>query len=167
MGAGSPGLLLHLSLICINPSLELLFLFLRLRIPVCRNLSPLLTETGNVLTLTPSSEVLLLLLLLLGYNCFTILYSFLLYSGVNQLYYTHATPPAWTCLLPSPPSHSSRSLQSTELSSVLCSMFPLVIYFTHGVYMSILISQFILPSPCPTVSTYPFSTYASLFLPCK
>ena len=51
---------------------------------------------------------------------------------------------------------------------VLYSMFPQAIYFTHGtVYMSILISQLVPPSPSPHVSTCPFSTPMSLFLPCK
>ena len=41
--------------------------------------------------------------------------------------------------------------------------------FTHftSVYMSMLLFLFIPPSPSPTVSTSPFSTSDSLFLPCK
>ena len=67
-------------------------------------------------------------------------------------------------LLNSPPTHSpshpSRSSRSTELS------FLLVIYFTHdSLYMSMLLSQFVPPSPSHTtvttslVSTSPFPSY--------
>ena len=52
-------------------------------------------------------------------------------------------------------SHSSRSSQSTELSSV----------YTHGsVYMSVLLSQFIPPFSSCSLSTSSFSTSVSLFL---
>ena len=52
--------------------------------------------------------------------------------------------------------------------SVLYSNFPLVIYFMHDrVYMSMLLSQFVLLSPFPIVSTCPLSTSVSPFLPCK
>ena len=71
-------------------------------------------------------------------------------------------------LLSLPPTQPSRSAHSTELSS-LCS-FPLVIYFTHRVYLSMLLSQFTPVSfsrnPRP-VSTNLFSTSAPLFLPSK
>ena len=45
-------------------------------------------------------------------------------------------------------------------------LFPLVIYFTRGsVYMSVLVSQFVLPSPpLFPLSTIPFSKSASVFL---
>ena len=55
----------------------------------------------------------------------------------------------------------------------LYSRFLLIIHFIHiSVYMSIPISQFIAPPPppChipPLVSILLFSTYVSLFLPCK
>ena len=49
---------------------------------------------------------------------------------------------------------------------VLCSSFPLAIYFKYSsVYMSVLISQFVLSSPYPSESTCSFSTSSSLFLP--
>ena len=52
--------------------------------------------------------------------------------------------------------------------SMLYSRFLLVICFIHGsVDMSILISQFIQSSPSTPMSTCPFSTSASLLLPCK
>jgi len=52
--------------------------------------------------------------------------------------------------------------------SVLYGSFPLAIFFTHGsLYMSMLLSQFVLPSPSFTVSTSPSSTSPFPFLPCK
>ena len=52
---------------------------------------------------------------------------------------------------------------------VLYSSFPLASYFSHNsVYLSMLLSQFVLPSSSPTVSTTPFSRSASSPLhPCK
>ena len=48
------------------------------------------------------------------------------------------------------------------------SKFPLALYFTYvSVYVSMLLFQFIPPSPPHTVPTSPFSTSGSLFLPCK
>ena len=48
------------------------------------------------------------------------------------------------------------------------SSFPLVIYFKYDrVYLSMILSQFILPSPSPAVSTCHFSTYVFPFLLCK
>ena len=50
---------------------------------------------------------------------------------------------------------------------VLCSSFPLAIYFTDGsAYMSMLLSNFFPTSPSRTVSSSPFSMSVSLFLPC-
>ena len=67
-----------------------------------------------------------------------------------------------------PPPHPSRLSQSTGLSSLLYSNFPLAIYFTYGnVYVSTLPFQFIPPSPSPTGSTSLYSMSVSLFLPCK
>ena len=45
-------------------------------------------------------------------------------------------------------------------------LYILYFYFQH-VYMSMLLSQFIQPSPSPAVSTSPFSTSVSLFLTWK
>ena len=70
---------------------------------------------------------------------------FLMYSNMNQLQvYIHPLPLE-------PPFLPSRLSQSTELSSlVLYDSVPLAIYFTHGsIYMPMLLSQFIPPSPSP------------------
>ena len=53
-------------------------------------------------------------------------------------------------------------------SPVLYGSSALAIWFTHGsAYMSVLLSQFVPPSSSPAVSISPFSTSASLFLPCR
>ena len=45
--------------------------------------------------------------------------------------------------------------------------FPLAVCFIHdGVYMSVLLSQFVPPPPSPTVPTCPFSLSASPLLAC-
>ena len=83
----------------------------------------------------------------LEYNCFTMSCYFLLYNEGSSL--------------PPPSSLSSRSSQSTESElPVLHSRFMLAIYFTHGsVYMSVLISQFILPSPSSSTGSHICSLY--------
>ena len=68
-----------------------------------------------------------------------------MYSNMNQLQvYIHPLPLEHPFL-------PFRLSQSTELSSlVLYDSVPLAIYFTHGsVYMPMLLSQFIPPSPSP------------------
>ena len=69
----------------------------------------------------------------------------------------HMSPPSWTSLSPSTPSHPSRLSHSTGLSSRphtanshWLSILHMVIYI---VYVSRLLCQFVPPSPCPTVST--------------
>ena len=75
---------------------------------------------------------------------------------------------SWASLQPHAPSHSSRSSQCQTGLPVLYSSFPLAIYFTHGIaYVSMLLSQFVLFSPSPTVSTSLFTTSVSQFLPCR
>ena len=94
---------------------------------------------------------------------------FLLYNKVNQLY-IHIYPHI-SCLLPLPPTLPIPPLQVVTKHQadlpVLCSCFPLAIYFTFGsVYMSMPLSHFI-PTYTPLpVSSSPFSMYASLFLSC-
>ena len=76
------------------------------------------------------------------------LYYFLLYNNVNQLY-------VYTCPLPlEPPSRTLVPLlwviteHRAELP-VLYSSFPIAIYFTHNTHMPVLLSQFI---PFPFLS---------------
>ena len=75
-----------------------------------------------------------------------------------------------TSLLGLPPSPAIPPLQLVSLHwfelPVLCNV-PLALCFTEGsTYVLMLHSQFIPPSPSPTVSTNLFSMSASLFLPC-
>ena len=70
-----------------------------------------------------------------------------------------------TCL---PSSHPSRSSDCQAGVPALYSSFQPAIYFTRGsVCMSALLSPFVPPSPSLIVCISPFSTSASLFLPCK
>ena len=76
------------------------------------------------------------------------------------------------CLLSLPPPSTIPPLQvitkHQAVKSVLYSTFSLAVYFTHGsVYMSMLLSQFISPSPSLIGSTSVFYTSVSPFLPCK
>ena len=72
------------------------------------------------------------------------------------------TPSSRASLLP--PSHPSRSSQSTKLSPLVYSSFPLAICFTpRSVYMSVLLSKFFPPSRSHAVSTCLLSTLVSLF----
>ena len=95
--------------------------------------------------------------------------SFLLYNKVNQPYayiYPHIPSP-----LSLPPTLLIPPLQVVTKHRadlpVLCSCFPLAIYFTFGsVYMSVLLSHFVPASPSCPVSSGLFPTSVSLFLPC-
>ena len=71
--------------------------------------------------------------ILLEYNCFTMLYYFLLFNEVNQLYvYIYPFPlgPPSQHPSPIPPIWVIREHQAEPL--VLYSSFTLAIYFTHG-----------------------------------
>ena len=75
-------------------------------------------------------------------------------------------PHVRTCPPSSCSPHPTPLGESPVKLPVLFSSFPLAIYFTHStVYTSVLLSQFVPPSPFPTVSTCPFCM--SIFLPCK
>ena len=100
-------------------------------------------------------------------NCFTILCWF--HNQHKSATDLHMSPPSWTSLPPPTPSHPSRLSQSPrpELPASY-GKFPLAVYFTYGnVYVSMLLSQFVPPSPSSAVSTSLFSMSASLCLPCK
>ena len=94
----------------------------------------------------------------------------LLYNNVSQQY-GHLLP----SLLdfpptPPPPSHFTHLCKHRAPSWAPCArqQLPTSYYFTQGrIYMSIIVSQFIPPSSSPPVSTSPFFTSSSLFLPCK
>ena len=77
--------------------------------------------------------------------------------------------PSWISLPPPTPSHPSRLWQSAgfELPASY-STFPRAIYFARGnVYVSMLLFQFVPPSPSWTVSASLFSTSVSPLLPCR
>ena len=72
--------------------------------------------------------------------------------------------------LPPTPSHSTHLGHQRAVSWAPCaySSFPLASYLTHGsIYICQCHSQFILPSPSPSVSTSLFSISVLLFLPWK
>ena len=78
----------------------------------------------------------------------------------------HMSSPSKSCFPSATPSHPFRVV--TEYWAefpVLYSSFSLASYFTYGnIYVSVLLSRFVLPSPYPTVSTILFSM--SVSLPC-
>lgn len=85
-------------------------------------------------------------------------------KGISHMY-TYSLPRGPT-LPPRLPSLPSRSSQSTKPSLCGYGSFPLAISFTPGSeYISVLISQFVPPSP--PMSMCPFCTLPSLFPPCK
>ena len=107
------------------------------------------------------------LISLLEYNCFTMLCQFLLYNKVNHLY--AYVDPHIPSLLRLPPTLLIPPLQVVTKHRadlpVLCSCFPLAIYFTFGsIYMSMLLSHSIpaypSPSPCPQVHSLRLCLYS-------
>ena len=100
----------------------------------------------------------------------TPLYNVVLVSAIHQhesAIGMHVSLPPWTSLPPHIPPLLVVTEHQTELP-VLYSNFPLAIILhmvmdTHQCYSS----QFIPPSPFPTVSISLFSMSESLFLPCK
>ena len=90
---------------------------------------------------------------LLEYNCFTMLCYFLLYNKVNQLY-IYIYPHIYSLLLLPPTLHIPPLYVDTKHQAdlpVLCSCFPLAIYFTLGsVYMSMPLSHFVPAYPSPS-----------------
>ena len=96
---------------------------------------------------------------------------FLLYNKLNQLYvYIYPHISSLLCLPPTLPIPPLQMVTKHRADlPVLCSCFPLAIYFIFGsVCMSMLLSHFVpaYPSPLP-MSSSPFSTSVSLFLSCS
>ena len=101
-------------------------------------------------------------LFLFCFLIFTMLCWFLLYRNTNQPW-VYTFSPSWASLSLPPliPVGCHRAPDwVTEQLPITC--------FTHGgVYMLMVLSQFISPSPSPTVSTRLSSTSLSLEMPCK
>ena len=95
------------------------------------------------------------------------LYNVALVSAIYQ----HESDIGIHMSLPSGTSLSSHLTPLGSQSTTLCFLhyynnFPLPIYFTHSnVYVSMLLSQFVSPSPSPAVSINLFSEF--VFLSCK
>ena len=92
---------------------------------------------------------------------------FLLYNKVNQLY--ASVYPHIPSLLSLPPTLLIPPLQVVTKHRadlpVLCSYFPLVLYFTFGnVYRSVLLSHFV-PAYLPPPRVLKSSLYISVFIP--
>ena len=87
----------------------------------------------------------------LEYNCFTML-CWLLPCNKNQLYVYI------DCLPPEPPSHPHPTplghYRAPNWAPCAIGQFPTSYLFAHGsVYMSLLLSQFVTPSPSPNLCT--------------
>ena len=98
-------------------------------------------------------------------NFFAILYCSLLYIDMSQ----SSVDVSSGTSLPSPVlSHSSRWSRSTGLSSLHHTASPPAVCFTYGnVYIPMLLSQPVPPSPSPIVTSSLFYLSASPALPCK
>ena len=97
------------------------------------------------------------------------LYQFLLYNEVKQLYvYIYIYTPFLLDLPPtSPSSHSSRSSQCTELSSLCLKQGATCLFYTwQCIYVSATRSVCLpLPSPTPRLNVH--SLHLCIFLPCR
>ena len=120
-----------------------------------------MTQVNSVINL----ELLIILYSLLNFifNWKIILYNIVLVSAVQQ----HESVISIHIPLPLEPSshsssHPSMLSHSTKLSSLYYTATSHMSILHMVVYMSVLHSQFIAPSPYT-----PVSTYVSLFLPCK
>ena len=97
------------------------------------------------------------------------LYSVVLVSAAQQCESAiciHISSLCWASH-PLTPSHSSRSSQSMELSSLCYKQLPAICFMHGSVYMPVLFSRFAQPSPSHSVSKSPFCMSAFLFLPWK
>ena len=80
--------------------------------------------------------------------------------------YIYIFPPSWASFPPHHPTPLGH-YKAPGWAPCVIQQLPLASYFTPGnVYISQLLSQFIPLSPSPAMSTSPFSTSASLFVPC-
>ena len=100
-------------------------------------------------------------LLLLFFIARYLLYNIVMVSAIHQ--HESATGIYVTSLLKPPPIPTPSHPPGSHRAK-----FPLAICFTHGeVYVSMLLSQFVPPSPLPSASTGLFSVSASPLLPCR
>ena len=79
----------------------------------------------------------------------------------------HTSPPSLDSLSSLHPIPSGHQEGQTGLPVLHSNFSPAVHPILDSVYMLMLLSSFIPLSPSPTVSTSPFSTSASRFIPCK
>ena len=101
----------------------------------------------------------------LKYNCFPMLCFCCMSKWIR---YKYEYIPSLLSLSPAPVRHPTPLGHHRAGLPVLCSSFPPAVCFTHdGVYTSVLLSQFVPPSPSPALSTSPFCASASPFLTCK
>ena len=101
-------------------------------------------------------------------NCFTIYIGFLYVTmqTSHKYIYVYICPPSSAPFPLISPLQVIADCQTRF--PVLHSNFQLAMYLTHdNVYISVLLSQFFPPSPCPAVSTGLSSTSPFPFLPCK
>ena len=106
-----------------------------------------------------------------AFNCRTIALQCCVGSAIHQresAVCIHVSPPSWTSFSPLILSHPLGHHGARGWAPCVSRNFPLAICFTYGsVYVSVLFSQFVPPSPSSALSTSLFSMSASLFLPCK
>ena len=104
----------------------------------------------------------------LEYNCCTMFCYFLLFDRVDQIcVHIHALPPGPPSRQRTPPAPLPPLWVTSghQASSSVNSAFPLAACFTRGsVYMSVPLSQFIPPSPCP-LCVHMFVPYAYVSIP--
>ena len=104
------------------------------------------------------------------FNYLKFFYSAVLVSAIQQCNLAiiiHTSPPSLDSLSSLHPIPSGHQEGQTGLPVLHSNFSPAVHPILDSVYMLMLLSSFIPLSPSPTVSTSPFSTSASRFIPCK